>query len=68
MNDTETLCASKSKARTVDEFLEWEHLTAALSTCSAYYIKHVDNLMKNDKRGKKVKENELYAIEVQKMT
>ena len=64
MNNTETLCKSKSKARTVDEFLEWEHLTAALSTRSAFYIHHVDNLMKNDKNPKKVRENELYAIEV----
>ena len=68
MNNTETLCKSKSQARTVAEFLDWEHLTAALSTRSAYYIQHVNKLMKSNTSDKKAKENELFAIEVQKMT
>ena len=68
MNDTETLCKSKSTAKTIDEFLEWDHLTAALSTRSAFFTRHVAGLFNNDSSGKKVKENELYAIEVQKMT
>ena len=68
INDTERLCSSRSNAKNVEDFISWEHLTTALSTQSAFYIRHVYNLMKNDKSGKKVKENELYAIEIQKMT
>ena len=67
ISDTERLCSSRSGARTVEDFLSWEHLTAALSTQSAFYIRYVDDLIKNDSRPKKEKENEVYALEVQKM-
>ena len=68
LNRTKELCSTKSSAKTIDDFLSFEHLDQALATRSAFYIDYTFNLMKASDAPKKVQENELFAFEVGKMS
>ena len=68
INKTESLCSSKSQAKTIDEFLDVEHLRTTLQTRSAACIRQVFTAMQKDTRSKKEKDNEIFALDVQKMT
>ena len=65
LNETEALCSSKSEARNPEDFITWDHLTKALTTRAAYFIRETRNLMKSDNSDKKTQENEVYALELQ---
>ena len=68
MNRTKELCSTKSSAKTVEEFLDFDHIDQAMATRSAYYIDYTFKLMSESNEPTKVKDNELFAFEVQKMS
>lgn len=50
------------------EFLETDHIQRALATRSAFYVFKVANMLTDSKAPTKTKQNELFAMEVNKMT
>ena len=68
LNKTEELCSGRSQATTVDQFMDLDHLELALATRSAFYVDYTVKLMAASDAKSKVKENELFAFEVQKMS
>ena len=64
INKIESLCSSKSQAKTIDEFLDVEHLRTTLQTRSAACIRQVFTAMQKDTRSKKEKDNEIFALDV----
>ena len=68
INHLDSLTTSKLTAKTVQEFSKLESLETMLKTRSAFYLISVYNLLNTSKATDKEKQNELYAIEVQKMT
>lgn len=64
LNHTKELCSAKSTAKTVDDFLSFEHIETALQTRSAFYIDYTYKLMNESDAPSKIKDNELFALEV----
>jgi hypothetical protein len=68
INDMDSLCQMKSKAKTMTEFASIEHLELALSACAAGQVRSVSYAMKNSEASEKVKQNELFADELVRLT
>lgn len=64
----ESLSQKKSKAKTTNEFAAIEHLELALAACAAGQLRNVSYAMKNSEASEKVKQNELFADELVKLT
>ena len=64
INEMPNLSGTKSTAKTVDEFLSWEHLEKTMATRSLQLIYHTNKLLKESKESSKTKQNELYALNV----
>jgi len=64
LNDLDKLCTLKSTAKSVDSFLELEHLDNALAVRAAFKVKDVINKIESSKEKKVIKINELYAQEI----
>ena len=64
----EQLVAEKSRASTVEEFSAMEHVEKALAVRAAYAIREVREKMKASQASKKEQENELYALDIARMT
>lgn len=58
---------TKSTARTVEEFLSWEHIEKAMAARSLCVLDATHNLIKNSKAPSKTRQNELFALEIDKM-
>lgn len=67
LSDTEKLLSTPSGASTVAEFLDADHIQRALATRSAYLIKRTLTTLTESKAPSKTKQNELFAIEVNRM-
>ena len=65
---TEELLSTKSGATTVAEFLDPAHIKRALATRAAFVTMQVHTLLTESKEPSKTKQNELFAMEVNKMT
>ena len=59
--------SNKSEATSVEEFLSLEHLEKAMATRSLFVINQTYLLLTESKAPSKTKQNELFALEVQKM-
>lgn len=57
----------KSGSRTIEEFLSWEHLEKAMATRSLFIVDETHRLLKESKAPSKTRQNELFALEVQRM-
>ena len=68
LGKTRELLSTKSAAKTVAEFLEPDHLQLALATRAAQLVMKVYHQLTESKAPSKTKQNELFAIEVNKMT
>ena len=68
MKDYEVLLASKSQASNVAEFMDPDHVQKALAVRSIYYTMKVAKMLSDSKASSKSKQNELFAIEVNRMT
>lgn len=65
--DSEKLLSTPSGATTVAEFLHADHLQRALATRSVYLIKNTVAKLTESKAPSKTKQNELFAIDVNRM-
>lgn len=61
------LLSTVSSAKTVDEFLSFEHLEKALATRALFNIDSTHRLLRDSQAPSKTKQNELFALENQKM-
>ena len=62
------MCATVSKAQTPQAFSDLDHLEMALATRSAFFIREVAaRFAESEEKSDKIKQNEIFAIEVQKM-
>ena len=68
MANYEQLLSSKCQATTVDEFLKPETLAEALAVRACFYTMKVFRMLSESKAPSKTKQNELFAIEVNRMT
>ena len=66
--DFDRLLSSKCAATTVDEFLDLDILERTLATRAAIYIKQTMEVMESSKADSKAKMNEIFALEIDKMT
>lgn len=64
LNKLEELRLLKVRAKTVDEFLELQHLDDALAVRAGYMVQQVLQQLEDSKSPKKVKMNELFAQDV----
>ena len=62
------LLSGKSTARSTEEFLEHDHLQRALATNACYLVKKVYTMLSESKASSKTKQNELFAMDVNRMT
>lgn len=67
LNEMPNIMNTKSSARTVDEFLSWDHLEKTMATRSLCNVYQTSKLMNESTESSKTKTNELFAMEVQKM-
>lgn len=67
LSDTEKLISTPSGATTVAEFLDAKHIQRALATRSAYLVKRTLAALTESKAPSKTKQNELFAMEVNRM-
>lgn len=65
---TDELLSTPSGALTVEEFLNPDHLQRALATRAAFYVKKVHQMLSDSKAPSKTKQNDLFALEVNRMT
>lgn len=61
------LMNTKSTAKTVDDFLSWEHLEKTMATRSLSLVNQTHTLLKESTEPSKTKQNELFALDVGKM-
>ena len=66
--DINNLLSTKCPATTVDEFVDLDILERMLATRAAVYIKQTTELMEVSKADKKTKMNEIFSLEIDKMT
>ena len=62
------LISGKSTAKTVQEFNTLDHIQTTLATRAAMIVKQVVTMIKESKEHKKIYENELYQIDISRMT
>lgn len=69
LNDTEKMCSTVSQPdKSPEEFADLDHLELALATRSAFFIREVARRFgESEEKSEKIKQNEIFAIEVQKM-
>lgn len=67
MNYMPRLLNAKCAAKTVDEFIIFENITQTLATRASFYIMQTKKLMEDPEFTVKQKNNERYAINVQRM-
>ena len=67
LNEMPNVMSMKCTAKTVDEFLSWDHLVKTMATRSLYLVYSTAKLMTESTLSSKTKTNELYAMEVEKM-
>jgi len=68
INHTEELITSKLTAKTVEEFLSDDNILKCMQVRSAYHLKFVHETLKQSTATKSEKQNDLYALEIEKMT
>ena len=68
LSKTEELLSTPSGATTVEEFLNGDHIQRALATRAAYYVKKVYEMLSDSEAPSMTKQNDLFALEVNKMT
>jgi len=68
INDMDSLCQTKSRAKTAAEFAALDHLELAMSACAAGQLRRVVHAMGSSEAPEKVKQNELFADELVRLT
>ncbi len=68
LNKSKELLEAKSQAKSVAEFLDPEHLQQALAVRAAYCLINLYKEMNESKAPKTVKNNDLFAIDVNQVT
>ena len=68
LNDANKLLSSQCKAQTVDEFLDIANLQEILTVRAAYNVIETYEMVNEKKAPKKVKENELFTMDIVRMT
>jgi hypothetical protein len=66
--ETQQLLILKSGAITITEFLDISHIEKALCVRAAMAVREVSKLMKESTAHIKEKENEIFAIDIARMT
>ena len=65
---TDKLLSTPSGATSVEAFLEPDHIERALATRAAFFIRKVHKMISESTAPSKTKQNDLFAIEVNRMT
>ena len=68
MVDMERMLSTPSGATTVQEFLDPDHIERALATRAIYFTLRVYTMLTESDAPSKTKQNELFALEVNRMT
>jgi hypothetical protein len=68
VNHLDELCNSKSEARTLAEFSSLEHLEKVMMVNSAAQLRHTYELLSESDAVEVVKQNDLFADEVQRLS
>jgi hypothetical protein len=64
LNDIEKLCSLKSDVKTVDEFLDIQHLENALAVKASFSVRDMVFKMQSSKEKRIVKVNDLFAADL----
>lgn len=68
INRLDEICNSKSSAKTAEEFSHIDHLDQAMAVNAASQLRRTYDLLANSDAHEKIKQNDLYADEVQRLT
>lgn len=68
LNHTQELLSSKNSAMNMDDFSTVDNLTRILAIRASAHNEETYNLLNNSKASKKQRENELFAMDIQRMT
>ena len=68
LGKTDQLLSTPSGATSVEAFLDADHIERALATRAAYFVRKVHQMLSESTAPSKTKQNDLFAIEVNRMT